>query len=102
MDAYYFKKQIREELDGAEEYIKRAIEIRAMDPSWAKMFVDMSSAELDHASNLFKMFEEYYKKVNEDHIDSIPRYMKEIKECIDDTYMEESAKIRMMHDVYSK
>lgn len=102
MDAYYFKKQIREELDGAEEYIKRAVEIRAMNSSWGDMFVEMSSNELDHAAHLFKMFEEYYKKIYESYGDNIPKYMKDAKECIEEMYMEDGAKIRIMHEMYSK
>jgi len=102
MDAYYFKKQIREELDGAEEYVKRAIEIRAMDSSWGKTFIDMSSNELEHAEHLFKMFEQYYQKITEDHLDSIPKYIRDIKECIDEMYLEDGIRIRMMHDMYSK
>ena len=102
MDAYYFKKQIREELDGAEEYIKRAVEIRAMNSSWGKMFVDMSSNELEHAAHLFKMFEEYYQKLYESNGENMPKYIKDIKDCIDEMYMEEGAKIRLMHEMYSK
>ena len=64
MDAYYFKEHIEEEIEGSIEYIKRAIEIKPMSQSWSKMFVDMSSAELEHAKNLHKMFEEYYQKIS--------------------------------------
>ena len=56
MDAQYFKDNISDELDGATCYIKRAIEIKGMSPDWAKMFVDMSATELDHAAKLWKMF----------------------------------------------
>ena len=102
MDAGYFKEQICDELKGAKCYAKKAIEIRAMAPSWAKMFMEMSIAELEHATKLYKMFEEYYQKITETYSDHIPYYLKDIKTDIDDMYMEYSAKTRYLNEMYSK
>ena len=101
MNAEYFKDQITDELNGAACYIKRAIEIRPMSPTWAKLFVDMSSAELAHASNLYKMFSEYYQKITETYKE-VPAYIEDIKSHVDEIYPEMYAKVRYMHEMYSK
>lgn len=101
MDLEYFKEHIEEELDGAEDYIKRAIEIRAMDSTWAKMFVEMSSAELQHASYLYKMFEDYYAIMQKE-FREIPKYIQDMKTCVANMYSERTAAIKIMHDVYSR
>ena len=101
MDAEYFKEHICEELEGAKTYIKNAIEIKAMSPSWAKMFVEMSAAELSHATNLFKMFQEYYKKISETYKE-IPKYLEELNDSITEDYTEKFAQVKWMHDMYNK
>ena len=47
MNAEWFKDHICEELDGAEEYIRHASEIKPMQADWSKDLVAMSAAELD-------------------------------------------------------
>ena len=61
MDIEYFVSHIEEELEGAKDYIKRAIEIKPMQAEWAKHLVEMSAQELSHATHLFNMFNEYYQ-----------------------------------------
>ena len=102
MNAEYFKEQICDELKGAKCYAKKAIEIRAMAPSWAQMFIKMSAAELDHSTELYKMFQEYYQKITESYKDNIPEYLKDIKTKIDDMYVEYIPKVKYLHDIYSK
>ena len=102
MNAEYFKEQICDELKGAKCYAKKAIEIRAMAPSWAKKFIEMSAAELGHSTELYKMFEEYYQKISESYTDHIPEYLKDIKEDIDEMYMEYTTKVKYLHDMYFK
>lgn len=101
MDAKYFEEHICDELEGAKTYIKNAIEIKAMSPSWAKTFVDMSAAELNHATNLFKMFEEYYKKISETYKE-VPSYLEEMHTRVVDSYTEKYSQIKHMHDMYLK
>lgn len=97
----YFHEQIKDELEGAKRYIQMAMESKASHPAWAKMFVDMSAAELNHASNLYKMFSE--------EADNLKRAYKEMPEWLDniihDTnvhYSECYAKVKYMHDAYNK
>lgn len=101
MTLEYFHDRICDELSGAEDYIKFAMEVRAMDASFAKQFVEMSAAELDHATRLYKMFEQYYQKASTA-FSEIPAYMSDLKKCIVDKYMEEYPKIKAMHDAYNK
>lgn len=101
MDLEYFKEHIKEELEGAEDYIKRAIEIRAMDSTWAKTLVEMSANELQHASYLFKMFEEYYTIMQKE-FKEVPKYVQELRSCIADMYAEKSAMVKLMHEMYSR
>lgn len=101
MDAEYFKDQICDELKGAKCYAKKAIEIKAMAPSWSKMFIEMSSAELEHAKYLYKMFEEYYMKVSDEFKSKLPDYIEDIKEDIDEMYTKYTMKTKYLHEMYS-
>lgn len=60
MNARYFKEQICEELDGASQYLKKAIDCYKTHPEWSRQFAEMSEAEQHHATNLYKMFIEMY------------------------------------------
>ena len=103
-DLMKLKDQIAEELDGAKNYIKYAIEKKGSAPNWAKSFVDMSAAELGHASTLFKMFEECYHSMAK--LDEKSQPYKEFLNLVyyqtTDDYMTRSAEIRYMHDMYVK
>lgn len=99
MNIWYFKEKIPDELDGAKDYIKRAIEIRAMHMPWAKQLVDMSAAELEHATMLYKMFQEYYSKLDAE-FKELPDYVTEAKEMLDEKYTKCSAEIKYLHDIY--
>ena len=101
MDAKYFKDHIVEELDGACDYIKRAIELKAMDPAMSKTLMEMSAAELDHASKLKGMFDSYYKKVTGVYKET-PAYLEEIKNFLGEKFPDKSAKILLMHEMYKK
>lgn len=101
MDARYFKDHICEELDGACDYIKKAIELKAMDANMSKIFVEMSAAELNHATQLYKMFGEYYAKVTGAYKEE-PVYLVEIKNFLGEKFPEKSAKILHMHEMYKK
>jgi uncharacterized protein YdhG (YjbR/CyaY superfamily) len=47
------------------------------------------------------MFEQYYKKLSEEYKE-MPDYIQETKDCIVDMYVEKSAKVKYMHEMFSK
>lgn len=61
----------------------------------------VTSAELDHASNLYKLFMDYYKILS-DKYSEMPAYIDEIKSDIIDMYSEQSMLIKNMHEMYKK
>lgn len=60
MTARDFKEQICEELDGACNYLKKAIDYSASRPNWSSCFESMAEMEQGHATSLYKMFMELY------------------------------------------
>lgn len=62
MNLTYFKDQLHEELNGAKDYIDKAIEAKIHHPIWSRTFVSMADAEISHATNLMKMMEECIKE----------------------------------------
>lgn len=101
MDAHYFKERICEELEGAKCYAKDAIEIKAMNSDWGKMLLEMSAGELDHATKLWKMFDQYYKIIS-DAYKTVPDYIEELHREAASMYAEKAAKVRYMHEMYNK
>lgn len=101
MNAEWFKEHICEELDGAEEYIRHAIEIKPMQADWAKELVAMSAAELEHAAKLRKMFDQYYKIVSGVY-KIVPDYITDDYDCIATKYDKRVSEIKRMHEMYSK
>lgn len=97
----YFKDKLNEELCGAKEYVKLALEFKATNPNWSKMLIDMSSAELNHATNLYKMAEESYTSTKSVYNET-PKYIKEIWDCIATMYLEKTAKVKFMQETYAK
>lgn len=102
MDAYYFKEQICDELEGAKCYAKNAIEIKGMNSDWGKMFLEMSAAELEHATKLWKMFDQYYKIISDTYKTNVPDYIEELHKAAAEEYAEKSAKVKYMHEMYNK
>lgn len=101
MDLEYFKEQIEDELHGAKCYAKNAIEIKAMSPNWANKFLEMSATELNHATNLYNMAQEYHKKISES-FNEVPKYIDDTWKYIADIYADKSAKVKYIHDMYNK
>lgn len=101
MNPEYFRDQIKEELEGASAYAKHALEMKAMNANWGRMLLEMSAAELNHATNLHKMYDEYCQVVGQSYM-QLPKYMNDIRSEIADVYAEEYAKVKMMHDAYNK
>ena len=101
MTLEYFHDRICDELSGAEDYIKFAMEVRAMDGNFAKQFADMSAMELDHATRLFKMFEQYYAQASKA-FSVVPEHMSSMQKEIANKYMEGYAKVKTLHDAFNK
>ena len=101
MDLQYFYDKIIDELDGAQEYIKNAMEIKAMDDSWGKRFYEMAQMELDHATMLYKMSNELYTKTSKAFSEP-PKYMQDIHHNINECYTDKYAKVKVLLDAYNK
>lgn len=100
MDVKYFKSQIVDELEGALNYIRKAIEMRLSYPAWSKMFAQMSEAEVDHSSKLYDMFEEYCRHVTEKNGGDTPSYLRSVHHELMDEYSEMMTKIHRLHEMY--
>ena len=95
MDILYYNNQIRDELDGACDYIQRAIDCKGTNSNHASTFAKMSEMELEHASELLDMFKEDYNK--EDTSDSI---YPQIKQLLLNMFAESYAKVTHMQELY--
>lgn len=104
MNILYYNNQVKEELDGAMEYIKKAIDIKKDHPTWAQMYQKMSMAELDHAATIMKIFEEDYKAcVAEIQANGHePIYLNDIRKSIMDMHQEFASKVNYMNEMYNK
>ena len=97
MDILYYNNQIRDELDGACDYIQRAIGCKDTNSDRASTFAKMSEMELDHASKLLDMFkEDYSKEATSDSIYS------QIKQLLLNMYAEYYAKVTHMQELYKE
>ena len=97
----YFKTLLCDELHGAEEYIKLALEFKATYPEWAKTFVNMSATELEHATNIYKMAEMSYKETADAYSEP-PEFLHEMWEYIVDKYTKKTAKVKYMHEAFNR
>lgn len=52
----YLKDHIIEELEGAKDYMTKAIELKEKYPAWAQKFYKMAEMELEHANCMNKIF----------------------------------------------
>ena len=101
MDCDYFKSHIQEELEGAKEYAKAALEIKAVNPSWANTYVSMCSQELIHAKNFYEMFNDYYEKAVKPYSEP-PKYFKDKREDIMNLYTECYTRVKWLLEMVSK
>ena len=97
----YFKKLLCDELDGAKEYVKLALEFKSTYPEWAKMFLDMSAMELSHAANIYRMSSESYNSTVKAYNEP-PKWIEDMWEHMVDMYAEKTSKVKYMHEMYSK
>ena len=65
MNPRWFRENICEELEGACNYIKCAIESMKTHPSWSEQFYKMAEQEQGHATDLYKMFMDMYTDLEE-------------------------------------
>jgi len=89
--AKYFKDQICDELHGACDYLKKAIDWYNTRPEWAKKFYEMAEMEEGHATNLYKMFMQMYSEsqgndtymtqMRDVIMDCFSGYMKKFEDC---------------------
>ena len=101
MDAHWFKDHIKDELDDASLYAKKAIEIKPMKAEWSKQLSTMATEEMEHAGYLYKMFNGYYTIMSNTYKDEIPEFIEETKKCVDSMYLENAPKIKVLLDMYS-
>lgn len=97
----YFEEHIKEELDGAIEYVKNAFVMKAMDPNWSKSFIDMATQELNHAGKLYGMFEQFYQNASKS-MSEMPEYIDETRDNIIECYITKHSMVKNMIDLYSK
>lgn len=98
MDIYYLKDHMYEELDGAEDYICQALDLKDVNSEWSKYFYDMGKTEMDHASMLYKMLGQHYDTINTK--PELEEYMRPFKTEIDKCYMKKVGGLKYMMDTY--
>lgn len=90
---------IDDELEGAEHYIRCAMQYKDERPSLAKVFYDLSMTEMDHVNTLHnevvRIIAEYRKTDGEP-----PEAMKMVYDYIHEKHIERAAKIRTYQDQY--
>jgi len=101
LNMHYFKDQICDELCGAKAYVKKALEIKSHNASWGKQFLDMSSVEINHATTLYHICEEYYKEISASY-EQVPDYLEQCMKDIINIYTEKISKIKYMQDMYNR
>lgn len=52
----YLKEHIMDELEGAKDYMMKAVEFKNKKPKWAERFYKMSEMEAEHANMLSNIF----------------------------------------------
>lgn len=91
----YLSKHITEEIEGAIDYLTKAIELKATSPEWALKFYKMSEMEVEHANCMTKMFNSAPKP--DDISDS---EFSEMQKSIIDSYSQSMTKIEHMKKLY--
>lgn len=97
MDIVNYIDTIRDELEGADSYIRKAIVCKSEHPTWASMYAKMSEAELVHAVDNVKIFEDDFKSQDAD----VQDVLSGVHDSVISMYAEQSSRIKMMHQIYS-
>lgn len=98
----YLHNQLCDELHGAHEYIKLAIELKATKPRWAMMYYDMANTELSHADNIKQMMEDQYNELVSTYGDNMPEYISTAKREAMEKYTSKYPIIKTMMDMYAR
>jgi rubrerythrin len=92
-------EMIEDELEGAEEYAKLAVEWKHQNPMLAKVFYDISNQEMTHVNLLHgevvKLIEQHRKEKGEP-----PAAMLAVYEYMHGRHIEEANKVKMYHAQY--
>lgn len=91
----YLRSHIREEIEGAIDYMSKAIELKKAKPEWATKFFRMSEMEVEHATCMTKMFNSVDKpeEVTSEDFSSMQK-------DIIDVYTTSMSKIETMKKIY--
>lgn len=91
--------RIEEEMDDAEKYIKLALEEKEERPQIAKLYYDLSVAEMGHADNLHRhsvqIIDDYRREKGDP-----PADMMAVYNYMHKKQMEKAHKIKMWQDSY--
>ena len=91
----YLSKHIHEEIDGAIDYLTKALELKSVKPDWAAKFYKMSEMEVEHANCMTKMFNSAEKPDNITDADFTT-----MQKNIIDAYAQSMSKIEHMKKLY--
>lgn len=91
----YLKDHVKEEIEGAIDYLEKAIELKKTNPEWAAKFFKMSDMEIEHANCMTKMFNSAEKPDNVTAVE----FSAMQKELID-AYTSSMSKIEGMKKLY--
>ena len=91
----YFKDQICDELEGARDYLKKAIDYYKTRPEWSAKFYEMAEAEEHHATELYKMFVQMYSE------NAITYQMSQARDMIMECFSVQMRKIEDCKTTYS-
>ena len=91
----YLSKHIHEEIEGAMDYMTKALEWKAKNTDIAHKFYKMSEMELEHANCLTKMFNSMDKPDNVTDADFSAMY-----KTILDAYTQSMSKIEAMKKLF--
>lgn len=93
--------QMKEELEGAEEYIKCAIKNKQEHKELSELYYKLSTVELDHAMELHKHVEILIQKTDITKVnDELLKLMKEIWNEKHECLIKEMAEIKTMIEMY--
>lgn len=95
MHPRYFKNQICEELEGAADYLKHAIDTMKSNPEWSEKFRKMADMEQHHATCLYKMFVEMYTESQ-----GKDEYMTSMRDAIMDCFSKQMRQIEDYKTTY--
>ena len=81
----YLRDHIMEELEGAKDYMTKALELKETYPAWAQKFCKMAEMETEHANCMNKMFasmgdteDPCHDSMYKDILEAYTKYMTEI------------------------